>query len=267
LNYLDWVKQSTEFDDLAAYRYGGFTLTGREYPEQLGTLIVTANLFRTLGVEPLIGRTFTEEEVKNGERVVVLGHQFWQNRLGGDRSIVGSALTLNGTSVTVVGVMPPHFAFPDGQSAIETYSPLIFNQGDLSGRRSHTLTVVGRLKPDASIESAAANLGTIARSIAGQDQTSNPDVKIIAAHEQLVSEVRLGLFVLLGTVGIVLLIACANVANLLLVRSSARRREMAVRTSLGAGRARVIRQLLTESLMLSVAGGIAGTALARLALE
>jgi len=262
LNYQDWIKQATAFKELAAFRYGGFTLTGRDYPEQVGTLYVSANMFRTLGIEPMLGRTFTDEEVQRGERVVVLGHKFWQSRLGGDRALIGQPLILNGNSVTVIGVMPPVFAFPDGQPSIETYSPLVFGQGDLQGRRSHSLTVIGRLQAGATIESAAANLGTVARSIAAQDQTSNPEVKLVSAHEQLVSQVRPGLLVLLGTVGFVLLIACANVANLILVRSSSRRREMAVRASLGAGRWRVVRQLITESLLISFAGGIVGTLMA-----
>jgi putative ABC transport system permease protein len=267
LNYSDWSKENTEFEDMAAFRYGVFTLTGFEYPEQIQALTVTSSFFRTLGVEAAIGRTFTEEENQRRDRVVVLSHSFWQSRFGGDRSLIGRSITLNDASYLVLGVMPSSFAFPDRRSAIDIYSSLIFNPGDLIGRRFHSLRVIGRLKRYSTIESAAANLGSIAKAIARQDATSNPEVAVFGAHDQMVQHVRLGLSVLLSASGFVLLIACANVANLLLARAVARRHEIAVRTSLGAGRWRVLRQLLTESLLLWIAGGIAGTFFAWWALD
>jgi hypothetical protein len=162
---------------------------------------------------------------------------------------------------TIVGVMPASFAFPDG-NAVELYSPLVFTADELNGRRSHTLTVIGRLKPDVTVDSATADVRAIAQRIFPTDRTSNPDVTIASAHDVLVEDVRLGLIVLFGTVGFVLLIACANVASLLLVRGSVRRREVAMRAALGAGRGRLLRQLLPESVLLAIIGAAAGVVVA-----
>jgi putative ABC transport system permease protein len=212
-NFNDWKAQNTVFDELAAYRYDGFALSGVDDPEQIDALTASSGLFRVLGVEAAWGRTFTEEEERRRDRVVLLRHEFWQRRFGGDRTVVGRSISLNGASYMVVGVMPPGFGFPDG-NPVDAYAPLAFTPGELTGRRSHTLTVIGRLKEGATREDASADLGAIARGIAAQDRTSNPDVNVIGAHDLLVEDVRLGLMVLLATVGFVLLIACANVANL-----------------------------------------------------
>jgi len=260
-NYLDWRTHNTTLTEMGAFRFTGFTLTGVDDPEQLRALSMSSSAFRVLGVEATVGRTFSDDDEKGRARVVVLGHQLWQRRFGGDRAIVGRSLALDDGVFTVVGVMPRSFAFPD-DSPVDLYSPLVFTSDELNGRRLHTLSVVGRRRTGATVDLAAADLGAIARRIAAEDPTSNPDVTIVGAHDLLVEDVRLGLVTLLATVAFVLLIACANVANLLLVRASARRREMAIRSALGAGGSRLLRQLLTESLVLSLVGAIAGVALA-----
>jgi putative ABC transport system permease protein len=261
LNFQDWRAQNTVFEELGAFRFRGFTLTHVDEPERLDAVSMTTGAFRALDVPPLLGRVFTEEEERRRDRVVVLTHQLWQRRFAGDRTVVGRSISLDGDSFTVLGVMPPSFKFPDGNPT-DVYAPLLFRPDELRGRRAHTLTVIGKLKPAVTIESALVDLRGVARGIAAQDNTSNPDVTIVAAHDVLVEDVRLALVILLGTVGFVLLIACANVANLLLVRAASRRREFAVRAALGAGKPRLLRQLLTENVLLSTFGAAGGVLVA-----
>jgi putative ABC transport system permease protein len=262
LNYQDWRSQNTVFVELGAYRFREFALNDVGDPEQLRALSLSSSVFPVLGVSPAAGRVFTEEEERRRDRVVVLAHALWQRRFGGSPSVIGRSLSLNGAAFTIVGVMPATFAFPDGNT-VDLYSPLVFSADELNGRRSHTLTVIGRLKPGVTVETATADLRTIAQRIFPTDRASNPDVTVAGAHDVLVEGSRLGLIVLFATVGFVLLIACANVASLLLVRGSVRRREVAMRAALGAGRARLLRQLLTESVLLAIIGAAAGVVVAR----
>ena len=197
-------KTDTGFDELAAYRYGSFALTGVNDPEQVAALAITANTFSMLGVQPLIGRPFTADEVERKDRVVILSHEFWQRRFMGDRSIVGRAITLSDAPYVVVGVMPSSFRFPMNDDNIDAWAPLIFNTGDLTGRRSHSLTVIGRLRNGVTRDVATKQLGDLAKRIADLDTTSNPEISVIPAQESLVGDVRSGLMVLFGTVGLVL---------------------------------------------------------------
>ncbi|HEV3469201.1 MAG TPA: ABC transporter permease [Pyrinomonadaceae bacterium] len=262
-DFVDWRAESRSFDGLAAYTGGGLTLDAGEVPEAISGVRVSEDFFRVLGTGAALGRTFTAEEFGAGAgRAVVLSHRLWQRRFGGDTKVVGTQLPLaGGASATVVGVMPEDFRYP---SFAEAWSPLPRESGELRQRTSRYFSVVGRVREGLTQAQAQEELNAVAARLAQAYPQSNADwgVRLIPLRETLVGRARPALLILLGAVGFVLLIACANVANLLLARSTARAREVAIRAALGATRWRVVRQLLVESVLMAAAGGALGVFLA-----
>ena len=269
-NYNDWRTQANSFEGLAAYADTALTLTGEGVePERVPAAVVSGNFFEVLGAAPALGRGFTaEEEVSGKHRVVVLSHGLWQRRFGASPEALGQTLIIGGNPYTVVGVAPPGFKTPVMEKPAQLWIPTVYNLTQ-NARRSDYLDVVGRLKRGATIEQARAELSGIAARLAQEYPASNLgwDVKVVPLHERVVGDVRPALWILMGVVGFLLLISCANVANLQLARAAARRQEIAVRTALGARRGRIVRQFLTESVMLALAGGVLGLLLAMWGVE
>ena len=277
--FVEVKAQSQSLARIAAYSGGEMTLTGVGSAERVVAGAVTADFFPLLGVQPALGRNFTrEEDTPNGPKAAILGHGLWQSRFGGDADVLGRTITLNQQSYTVVGILPARFQYPE---PFQLWTPLALGETGGTfvkhGEGMMLLKAIARLKPGVTLEQAQAELQTIAQRIQPGGPTATPGgnprprgeggeggegggggegvLTLVGLHEQVVGDVKGALLVLLGAVAFLLLIACANVANLLLARAAARQREMAVRAALGAGRLRVARQLLTESVLLSLAGG------------
>ena len=260
-DFFDWKRQSQSFATMAAHSGWSITLLEGGESELIPADRVTEDFFSTLGVQPLLGRTFMPDEFKTGSNVVILSHRLWQKRFGGDPNIVTKTLAVSDGRVTVVGVMPPEFKLP---AYAEAWTPVAQDSGEMQLRSSRYFETVTRLKPNVTPAQAEAEMRAIAARLASQypEADSNWNVRLATLRETLVGDSRPALLILLGAVGLVLLIACGNVANLMLARATARHRELAVRAALGASRWQILRQLISESLLLSVSATALGVLLA-----
>lgn len=260
-DFLHWRDHNQSFENLSAIRNRSFDLTGMGEPEKLSGASVTSNFFSMLGVAPALGRTFTDEDEKSGQ-VCLINHGLWQRRFGSDRETLGKEFVLNGRPYTIVGVLPEEFQLPTTQAQV--WMPIALTAEDAKNRGAHMFTVMGRLRRGISINEAQTEINVLMAALAEQNPKSNADwtASVVPLREQGVTGSRTALLILLGAVGFLLAVACANVANLLLARAAGRDREFAVRAALGAGRLQLARQLFTESLLLTLMGGASGLLLA-----
>lgn len=263
-NWLDWRKQNTVFTSIASMRGITQNLTGDGPPEAVQGRRVTPDFWEILGTKPQIGRVFNDDEERANAKVVVLSYGIWQRRFGGDRNVLGRKIIMTDEPYEVIGVMPAGFVFPDRRN--EFWTPSELTPSLLARRGSHFLMCVARLKPGVTVAQAQTEMTTIAKRLEAEYPDTNKQIGtvVVPLREHLAGKLRIALWVLLGASGCVLLIACANLANLLLARAAGRQQEMAVRAALGAGKGRIIRQMLIESVILSTAGALAGLLFARL---
>src|SRR5579864_1438866 len=273
-NFIDWRRMNTTFAGMAAYRSTGFNLSGNGEPERLHGEMISAGFFEILGVNPIMGRTFTADEDRLGANpTVMITEGLWQRKFGGRKDIIGQRMVLDDVGRTIVGVIPSSFHlriqnFQRGGPMNEVYLPVgEFNEPKFYGERGTGwgLDAIGRLKPGVTLEQAREDMDRVSRDLtaAYPDVNSGKKANVLTLKDEMIGDMRPILFVLLGAVAFVLLISCVNVANLLLARSTARQNEFAIRMALGAGQHRVIRQLLTESLLLSLIGGALGLLVAK----
>ncbi len=266
-NFLDWQRQSRSFERMALMQFRSFNISGQTGPETLRAAGVTPGFFDVFGVQPILGRTLRpEEDIRGQHRVVVLSERLWMRRFGGDPNILGRKLSLGGEPFTVVGVMGPTFRLPQ---FAELWTPLAWTDEERTVRNNHNATVIARLRRDVDLQTANTEMTVISRRLEQQYPEDNKSwgAVVIPLHQDLVADIRPSLMVLLGAVAFVLLIACANVANLVLARTIGRRKEIGVRLALGASGGRVLRQILCETAVLGVAGGVIGLLVASAAVK